>query len=338
VPGFVRAALREGGEPLGHAVRARFEGRLGRDLSDVRIHSGRRAAESARAVNALAYTVGQDIAFASGHYAPETPPGEELLAHELKHTIKQSRSDGALMLQTGNPPGTKLSIVAHADPLPPTECSAVGVDTFDKQPAALQAVLQNSFKDAAAWFNGLRAKRPILTAIYNRLCRFGLWDTVVSVLKVESGEAPFGPFEASGSTGSAYFTTDKASNLMAALLNTGQFCADSPLGGSQHKDQASFREVSTSDSLHVAVGPNPRFDAHIDRYSPVKGGGGGECVYDPTAAAKHIGREVIPPKVRSKIGVPGVEVFPEPAERPGMFDLPKERETSPSLVGVTWRF
>lgn len=65
----------------GHAV----------DLSAVRVHTGDRAAQSARAVNALAYTVGNRIAFAHGHYNPETAAGRRLLAHELAHVAQQSR-------------------------------------------------------------------------------------------------------------------------------------------------------------------------------------------------------------------------------------------------------
>jgi hypothetical protein len=67
-----------------------MESRFGEDLSQVRVHTGQKAAESAIAVNALAYTVGQDIVFGSGQFAPETATGKNLLAHELAHTIQQS--------------------------------------------------------------------------------------------------------------------------------------------------------------------------------------------------------------------------------------------------------
>jgi peptidoglycan hydrolase-like protein with peptidoglycan-binding domain len=60
------------------------------DFSHVRLHADARAAESARAVNAKAYTVGHDIVFGEGRYRPETRDGRKLLAHELAHTIQQS--------------------------------------------------------------------------------------------------------------------------------------------------------------------------------------------------------------------------------------------------------
>lgn len=59
------------------------------DLSRIRIHTDALAAESSRAVNALAYTVGNHIVFGTGSYAPTTVAGKRLLAHELAHTIQQ---------------------------------------------------------------------------------------------------------------------------------------------------------------------------------------------------------------------------------------------------------
>ncbi len=66
-----------------------MEPRFGHDFSGVRVHTDSRAAESARAVNAHAYTVGNDIVFAPGKYQPDAHSGRELLAHELAHTVQQ---------------------------------------------------------------------------------------------------------------------------------------------------------------------------------------------------------------------------------------------------------
>ena len=78
------------GQPLDPAARAFFEPRFGRDLGDVRISTDAAASRSAAAVGARAYTVRQRIAFASGQYAPGTPSGRSLLAHELTHVVQQS--------------------------------------------------------------------------------------------------------------------------------------------------------------------------------------------------------------------------------------------------------
>jgi pyrrolidone-carboxylate peptidase len=66
----------------------------GYDFSQVRVHTDRAANESARAMNALAYTVGNDIVFGAGQYVPGTATGRSLLAHELAHTIQQGHSRG----------------------------------------------------------------------------------------------------------------------------------------------------------------------------------------------------------------------------------------------------
>ncbi len=62
------------------------------DLSSVRVYTDDRAAESARAVNALAYTVGNNIVFGSGEYSPNSPSGRRLIAHEIAHVMQQSRA------------------------------------------------------------------------------------------------------------------------------------------------------------------------------------------------------------------------------------------------------
>ena len=80
---------RGGGQPLPESTRAFFEPRFGRDFSQVRVHSDAEAAESAREVNAKAYTVGTDIMFGAGQYAPENSTGQKLMAHELTHVVQQ---------------------------------------------------------------------------------------------------------------------------------------------------------------------------------------------------------------------------------------------------------
>lgn len=91
IPPIVHEVLRSPGEPLDTATRAFFEPRFGHDFAQVRVHSDARGAESARAVNALAYTVGREIVFADGRFSPRTDEGRRLLAHELTHTIQQSQ-------------------------------------------------------------------------------------------------------------------------------------------------------------------------------------------------------------------------------------------------------
>jgi len=84
--------LQGAGHPLPSAIRAFFEPRFGYDFSQVRIHTDVQAAASTRAVQALAYTVGHDVVFAPGQYAPGTQWGQRLIAHELTHTIQQGKA------------------------------------------------------------------------------------------------------------------------------------------------------------------------------------------------------------------------------------------------------
>jgi hypothetical protein len=77
------------GQPLETSTRLFMESRFGQDFSRVRIHADGEAAESARAFNALAYTVGKDVVFGAGRYAPGTAAGNRLLAHELTHVAQQ---------------------------------------------------------------------------------------------------------------------------------------------------------------------------------------------------------------------------------------------------------
>ena len=82
-------SLRTGGAPLPKLVRSFFEPRFGHDFSEVRIHADERAADSTRAINAKAFTVGRNIVFGKGQYSPETAMGKRLLAHELTHVVQQ---------------------------------------------------------------------------------------------------------------------------------------------------------------------------------------------------------------------------------------------------------
>ncbi len=90
-------SLRGGGQPLSDSERTYFEPRFGQDFSHVRIHSDSSAAQMAKAMRAKAFTLGNDMVFGQGLYAPGTSNGRKLLAHELTHTVQQSA--GGLRLQ-----------------------------------------------------------------------------------------------------------------------------------------------------------------------------------------------------------------------------------------------
>jgi hypothetical protein len=78
-----------GGRPLEPGLRDTLEARLGTDLGPVRLHTDARAAASAAAIGAKAYTLGSDVVFGAGQYAPHTGSGLRTLAHELAHVVQQ---------------------------------------------------------------------------------------------------------------------------------------------------------------------------------------------------------------------------------------------------------
>ncbi|HEV3184330.1 MAG TPA: DUF4157 domain-containing protein, partial [Xanthobacteraceae bacterium] len=99
-PPIVHDVLRQPGDPLDRRSRALMEPRFGRSFGDVRIHTDARAAASARATSALAYTVGHHIVFDSGRFDPRSMNGQRLLAHELTHVVQQSGAAPSLQRET----------------------------------------------------------------------------------------------------------------------------------------------------------------------------------------------------------------------------------------------
>lgn len=78
-----------GGSPLDAQTRTDMESRLGHDFGDVRVHTDSRVHDSARAVNAHAYTVGSNVVFQRDKYDPSSTEGRTMLAHELTHVVQQ---------------------------------------------------------------------------------------------------------------------------------------------------------------------------------------------------------------------------------------------------------
>lgn len=569
VPDSVHQTLASPGRPLEPALRQNMEQCFGYDFSRVRVHSGAAAEQSAREVNANAYTVEHNIVFGKGQYSPHTLAGQRLLAHELAHTLQQAKGSAAgaerisdlrdpveqeadraasdaiagrpanvamaaslhtlhrqpLPDVTRRPPartarlmgselldgfalnsavlteehkgrlavlahtlksllrsypGSSVQIIGHTDasgeekfnewlgqrradaisnflldagvpaaamatlsagesklriktdrpeprnrraevrfepkprirffpPLelaspdvPPeqkeipaperlcidypelevcrtglepslprctsTNCSAVSSDRFDEQPPDLQRALAASFDDPAWWFNQELdpERRFALTSIYNRLCQLGLWCRVRRVLGVHAGEAPVSiwgvKFKVPGLTPTVDLLADDNKAILKALISSGTSCVDTGLGGTLHAGQLSLREVSTSESLHAAIGSRNLFDMHVDLYSSVTSRAGGvACQYDPTGTAAHLGREVFPEKFRRLVhlltgwmkvgplpivrdivrtGTAGVQVFPDFILTPTVpHPEPTARqEVVPSpIVGITWR-
>lgn len=103
LPSIVHEVLSSPGQPLDPVTRAFMEPCFGQDFSQVRVYTDAKAAESAQAVNALAYTVRRSVVFGSGQYAPGTMTGKRLLAHELTHIVQQRSSGDRIQRQPKDP-------------------------------------------------------------------------------------------------------------------------------------------------------------------------------------------------------------------------------------------
>ncbi|MFL5256257.1 MAG: DUF4157 domain-containing protein, partial [Rhodopila sp.] len=119
------AALRGGGQPLSASQRAFFEPRFGQDFSDVRLHTDSAAAESARTIQAKAFSFGQDLVFGEGEYAPDSQSGRRLLAHELAHVARNAAGIRRAP-NTSSPDDNVCFAPDAASDAEPQECSLYG--------------------------------------------------------------------------------------------------------------------------------------------------------------------------------------------------------------------
>jgi hypothetical protein len=109
-PPIVNEVLRAPGQPLDKRTRDDMKSRFGYDFSHVRVHTDARASDSASALHAAAYTLGHRIVFGADAFAPATPRGRRLLAHELTHVVQQQSASVPAIAQ-----GSPLTVGAPGD-------------------------------------------------------------------------------------------------------------------------------------------------------------------------------------------------------------------------------
>jgi hypothetical protein len=156
-PPIVHEVLRSAGHPLDLSARSFMEPRFGLDFAQVRVHTDARAGDSARALEARAYTVGRDMVFAPEQYAPGTAEGRRLLAHELTHVVQQRSPTAA----------SKSVVMRQAKPVESEFSACTG-----NQPKEIDAAVQNAKKaiNAAASVVGSAYGKPSsLTAAHKQL-------------------------------------------------------------------------------------------------------------------------------------------------------------------------
>jgi hypothetical protein len=133
---------RGGGAPLDESARSNLEPSMGHDFSDVRVHTDSQSDSLNRAVQAEAFTTGNDIFFRSGSYSPGSSDGQKLLAHELTHVVQQR-----------NAPPTSEMTVSSPDDASEREASAVA-DSYGSQSTEAAAVSRQAMPEEEEMLQG----------------------------------------------------------------------------------------------------------------------------------------------------------------------------------------
>jgi hypothetical protein len=172
---WAQRAVQTGGTPLPSAVRSYFEPRFGRDLNQVRIHTDAGAAAAAHGIQARAYTLGHDVAFAAGEFAPATDGGKRLIAHELTHVLQQTGGERRI---------ARTPAVTASEPAIQRDTASVAqVDTTAR---SLITAAQDAKRDA-----GMRATLLVWGILHNYFNAesTALWVNVVSFDAATTGLA-----------------------------------------------------------------------------------------------------------------------------------------------------
>lgn len=112
-PSSVIQVLQNSGKPLDKSTLSFMENRFGFDFAKVKIHDNAQAHQSAKDINALAYTHQNNIVFGEGQYRPHTTEGKKLLAHELTHVIQQGKNINTKVIQRADPPAAPDLIIEY---------------------------------------------------------------------------------------------------------------------------------------------------------------------------------------------------------------------------------
>ncbi len=232
-PASVHHTLSGSGSPLDTALRQDMEQRFGHDFSNVRVHSGAAAEQSARDVNAHAYTAGNNIVFGAGQFAPGSHVGRRLLAHELTHVVQQTGAS-----ERGSSPSGKVPGIQKQEAKPDT-------DPEKEKPDRSKLTLQLTEPD----FLGLR--KPFFdrnaSHLWDPNSALGVWKFNVNFFK---------------EFGIAENWARKAANLTAPFAIDAQLKAGNPTWW-----EITDRELKTT-SIVGSV-PLFSFDANFKNWKPL---------------------------------------------------------------------
>jgi Domain of unknown function (DUF4157) len=156
VPASVDRTLAGENRPLAPLLRRDMESRFGHDFSRVRVHTGALAEQSAHELHASAYTVGQHVVFGAGRFAPTSPSGRHLLAHELAHVVQQDGDSNATVQRQPADAGPDTPSDAGPGPAPasgtPTPGANVVVTPVVALPTRVPSNEAEAIEDTAKVF------------------------------------------------------------------------------------------------------------------------------------------------------------------------------------------
>jgi len=156
-PSIVHEVLRSPGHPLDSETRAFMEPRFGQNFSQVRLHTDQRAGQSARAINALAYSAGHHLVFGANQYSPTAPSSRHLIAHELAHFLQQRFAANSSVLRRQSAP----DVQAPGTPVETTGRSQVQGHVGDDLAVKILELADKSNHDSALYKEAIRTSGPV---------------------------------------------------------------------------------------------------------------------------------------------------------------------------------
>jgi len=220
--------IRAGGQPLSNDTRAFFEPRFGRDFSGVRVHTDARSGAASQSIKARAFTLGRDIVFGPGQYAPEKTEGRRLLAHELTHVVQQDSGRSlkrAEIIRRWHPHTQNDSKNLPLSPIPPLEKGGRGGVSKNRNGVIVNKNFQDDIKPSPLAQcqdkeneedkENTVQKQPVNVSEkgHSQVMRGGFWDDPLS--SIGGGLKKLGSGIAKGISEGAGFLIKKAKAYIA---------------------------------------------------------------------------------------------------------------------------
>jgi len=242
------------GQPVPEHLQERFAA-TGADVSDVELHTSSASAQAAEAVSARAYTVGQDVHFGAGEYAPGTPDGDFLIAHEVAHTIQQADAPSAPQF------GLEVSQPHDAAEVEADQAAAAIVSGGASAMPALSA--RGPQRKLMRWANDSSAL-PVVSAI-ERASAADLQLIVVALGDAEGCADAQVPIDLPGYSG-LLARADVHPLFELAQRRAASMPSTIHSSGGGHRDTSSEPSTPPSDDLSLRTGLGPLVsaaDAHV---------------------------------------------------------------------------